>query len=136
MGWDKRVSWTGLTVLMLIDVRRAQVTGWSVLCRQDEHQATVAGKAMCFGMRIHWSVLGLSGTRNCTCVPISVAVRVWADSPRFLGNGCASLVAWVGAGRRGKVVFGVVHLGWAGMVVIGLKGSLISLATRTLRKGC
>ena len=38
------------------------------------------------------------------------AVWVWADSPRFLGNGFASLVAWVGTGRRGKVVSGVVRL--------------------------
>ena len=44
--------------------------------------------------------LGLSGTRNCTCVPVSVAVRVWADSPRFLGNGYANLVAWVADGAK------------------------------------
>ena len=76
-------------------------------------------------METRWNVSGLYGTRNCTCVPISVAVRVWADSPRFLlGDGYASLVAWVGAGRRGKVVVGVVRLGWAGMVARGLKGSL------------
>ena len=61
-------------------------------------------------MVTRWDVLGSYGTRNCTCVPISVAVFVWAGSPRFLGNGCASLVAWVGAGRRGKVV-GAVRLG-------------------------
>ena len=74
-------------------------------------------------METRWNVLGLCGTRNCTCVPTSVAVRVWADSPRFLGNGHASLVAWVGAGRRGKVVAGAVHLGWAGIVARGLKES-------------
>ena len=57
------------------------------------------------------------------------------DSPRFLGNGYASLVAWVGAGRRGRVVIGVVHLGWEGMVARGPRGSLTtldSLATRVL----
>ena len=77
--------------------------------------------------------LELCGTRNCTCVPISVAGREWAGSPRFLGSGYAGLVAWVGAGRRGKVVTGAVHLGWAGMVARGLKESLtilVSLATR------
>ena len=34
-------------------------------------------------------------------------------------------MAWVGAGRRGKVVIGAVHLAWAGMVARGLKESLI-----------
>ena len=82
------------------------------------------------GMSRRWC-----GTRNCTCVPISVAVRVWADSPRFLGNGYASLVAWVGAGRRGKVVTGAVHLGWAGMVARGLKESLTTLDSQATR-GC
>ena len=66
-----------------------------------------SGKAGCFGMVTRWDVLGSCGTRNCTCVPIFET----ADSPRFLGNGFASLVAWVGAGRRGKVVTGVVRLG-------------------------
>ena len=39
--------------------------------------STWSGKARCFGMETRWNVLGLCGTRNCTCVPISVAVWVW-----------------------------------------------------------
>ena len=97
-----------------------------------------SGKGRCFGVGTRWKVSGLCGTRNSTCVPISVAVWVWAGSPRFLGNGCASLVAWVGAGRRGKVVSGVVRRGWAGLVAKGLT-TLDSQATRgcpsILRKG-
>ena len=73
--------------------------------------STWSGKAGCFEMVTRWDVLGSYGTRNCTCVPISVAVRVWAGSPRFLDNGSASLVASVGAGRRCKVVTGAVRLG-------------------------
>ena len=86
-------------------------------------------------MVTRWDVLGSCGTRNCTCVPIFVAVWVWADSPRFLGNGFASLVAWVGAGRRGKVVTGVVRLGKAGLVVKGLRVRLTTLDNQATR-GC
>ena len=41
---------------------------------------------------------------------------VWGGSPRFRGNGYARLVAWEGAGQRGKVITGVVHLGMGGNV--------------------
>ena len=61
-----------------------------------------SGKAGCFGMETCWKVSGLCGTRNCTCVPISVVELVWADSPKFLGNGYGSDVARVGVGRRGQ----------------------------------
>ena len=88
--------------------------------------STWSGKAGCFGMVTRWDILGSYGTRNSTCVPISVAVWVWTGSPRFLGNGCASLVAWVGAGRRGKVVTGAVRLGWAGVVARGPEGVSLS----------
>ena len=61
-------------------------------------------KPGCFGMGTRWKVSGVCGTRNCTCAPNSVVELAWANSPIFLGNGYASHVAWVGVGRRGKVV--------------------------------
>ena len=75
-------------------------------------------------METRWNVSGLYWTRNCTCVPIFVAVRVRADSPRFLGNGYASLCGMGGCwADASKLLSGVVHL-WEGMEARGLKGSL------------
>ena len=85
-----------------------------------EHQATVARVKQHVALKsgvcvdAFYLVQGRQGASG--CVPISVAVWVWADSPRFLGNGCASLVAWMGAGRHDKVVTGAVHLGWEGIL--------------------
>ena len=88
-----------------------------------------SGKARCFGS----NVSGLCGTRNCTCVPTSVVELVWADSPKFLGNGYASHVAWVDVGRRGRVVIGAVRRGKAGMVARDLKELLTALDTLATR---
>ena len=55
-------------------------------------------------MVTRWVVLGSYETCNYTRVPIFVAGWVWAGSPRFLGNGCASLVAWVGLADAAKLL--------------------------------
>ena len=67
-------------------------------------------------MKTRWKVSGLCGTRNCTCVLISVVELVWADCPKFLGNVYASHVVWVGCWptRQSCYRCGAPRQGWNG----------------------